>query len=67
MAPSSMERSASDLAAAASMPPVSTVTVMTGRRYVSFSQGTQNEVSRPPEKANRMGSSPAPMVGFMEI
>jgi hypothetical protein len=37
------------------MPPVSTVTVTTGRPYVSFSQGTQNEVSRPPEKASRMG------------
>jgi hypothetical protein len=34
----------------ASMPPVSTVTGdRTGRWYCSFSHGTRNEVSRPPE------------------
>ncbi len=43
------ERSARVRAAWASMPPVSTVTVMTGRRCVSAIQGTRKEVSRPPE------------------
>src|SRR5271170_2508973 len=67
MAPNCTERSARDLAAAASMPPVSTVTVMTGRRYVSLSHGTQNEVSRPPEKARRMGSAPPREVVVMGL
>ncbi len=49
------------------MPPVSTVTVMTGRWYVSLSQGTQKEVSKPPEKAKRMGSSPFGVVDVIEI
>src|SRR5262245_13579260 len=40
------------------MPPVLTVTVTTGRWYVAWSHGTQNDVSRPPENASRMGFEP---------
>jgi hypothetical protein len=49
MAPSAFAREASVFAASASMPPVSTVTVMTGRPVFSATHGTRNEVSRPPE------------------
>jgi len=49
MAPSALLRSASTFAASASMPPVSTVTVMTGRPVFSATHGTRKEVSRPPE------------------
>src|SRR3954468_7805827 len=55
-APRARDRSASPCAAASSMPPVSTVTVTTGRLYVSASHGIQNDVSSPPEKASTMGS-----------
>jgi hypothetical protein len=55
-APSLAARSASAAAAALSRPPVSTVTVTTGRPYASASQGTQKEVSSPPEKARTIGS-----------
>ena len=54
-APSARARSSSARAAAASMPPQLTVTVTTGRLYVSLSHGTQNDVSRPPENARTMG------------
>src|SRR5258706_10615543 len=55
-APRVRDRSASACAASASMPPVSTVTVTTGRLKVSASHGVQNDVSSPPEKASTMGS-----------
>ena len=54
-APSARARSSSARAAGASMPPQLTVTVTTGRLYVSLSHGTQNEVSSPPENARTMG------------
>ncbi len=37
------------------MPPQFTVTVTTGRSYVSLSHGMQNDVSRPPENASTIG------------
>src|SRR5690606_8896375 len=45
--------------ASASRPPVSTVTVTTGRPVVSASHGMQKEVSSPPEKASTIGSAMA--------
>ncbi len=55
-APRARARAARSAAASASRPPVSTVTVTTGRPSVSLSQGMQKEVSSPPEKARRIGS-----------
>src|SRR6185295_2616436 len=55
-APSRRERSPSSAAAAPLRPPVSTVTVTTGRPWLSARNGTQKEVSNPPEKARTIGS-----------
>jgi hypothetical protein len=62
-APSAMARASS--AAVSTSPPVSTVTVMTGRPSVSFSQATQNDVSRPPENASSTGLPPVGEVAFI--
>src|SRR4051812_40345000 len=54
-------------AASASMPPVLTVSVTMGRPYVSAIQGTQKDVSSPPEKASRMGLAPVAIVVMVRV